>query len=142
MALTTAQEKFCLEYSKTGNAAAAYRYAGYKAKDERSAASGASRLLQNANIKERLKEIHDMTVNDSIASIQEIKEFWTKVMRNEETEQCVFGSETGPLKITKDCSLRDRIKAAELLGKTAGIFIENVNVMGNVPITFVDDLDG
>lgn len=141
MELSQKQELFCIEYSKTGNAADAYRKAGYKAKDNNSATSGASRLLMNANVKMRLQEIHNETMNDSIASIQEIKEFWTRVMRNQETEQVIVGSENGPYKMSKDCSLKERIKAGELLGRTAGVFLDKVQIDGNVPVTFVDDLN-
>ena len=138
--LTEKQEKFVLEYAKTGNAMQAFKNSGYQYKNDNSAKVGASRLLTNDNIKARLKELHEEQVNDSIASIQEIKEFWTKVMRNEETEEVIVTNEAGPYKMMKDGSLRDRLKAAELLGKTSGIFVDKVEVSGNVPVTFVDDL--
>lgn len=140
MKLSEKQEKFVIEYSKSGNAGASYRKAGYNVSSDTSAISGASRLLMNANVQQRLRELHEETMNESIASIQEIKEFWTKVMRNEETEEVVMGVEGGPLKLTKDCSLRDRIKAAELLGRTAGIFVDNVNVNGAMGVQIIEDL--
>ena len=140
-ALTERQEKFCIEYAKSGNATEALKLAGYKYKDDNSARANASRLLTYDNIKARLQELHDDYTNESVASIQEIKEFWTAVMRNEETEEVIVTNEAGPYRITKDSSLKDRIKAAELLGRTAGIFIDNVNVTGNAAITFVDDLE-
>ena len=140
-ALNVKQEKFCIEYAKSGNATDAYKKAGYTGKNGNSIRARASVLLTNENIKARLQEIHDEQMNESIASIQEIKEFWTKVMRNEETEEVIVTNEAGPFRMTKDGSLRDRIKAAELLGRTSGIFVDNVNVTGTVPITFVDDLD-
>ena len=141
MKLNEKQEKFVLEYAKSGNAGAAYRKAGYKVKDDNSAISGASRLLMNANVKERLQELNEEVKNDSIASIQEIKEFWTKVLRNEEVEEVVGMTEGGPFRLSKDCNIKDRIKAAELLGRTSGIFVDNVNVTGNTQIQFVDDLE-
>lgn len=140
-ALTERQEKFCIEYAKSGNATEALKLAGYKYKDDNSARANASRLLTYDNIKTRLQELHDDYTNESVASIQEIKEFWTAVMRNEETEEVIVTNEAGPYRITKDSSLKDRIKAAELLGRTAGIFVDNVNVTGTVPVTFVDDLE-
>jgi phage terminase small subunit len=138
--LNVRQEKFCIEYAKSGNATRAYINAGYKCKDEKSCRGRASKLLTNDNVKQRLRELHEETKNDSIASIQEIKEFWTKVLRNEEVEDVVGMTEGGPFRLSKDCNIKDRIKAAELLGRTAGLFVDNVNLTGNVPVTFVEDM--
>lgn len=134
------QEKFCIEYAKSGNATRAYINAGYKCKDEKSCRARASKLLTLDNVKQRLKEINDEIKSDSIADIKEIKEFWTKVLRNEEVEDVVGMSEAGPFRLSKDCNIKDRIKAAELLGRTSGIFVDNINVNGTVPVTFVEDL--
>lgn len=49
------QEKFCVEFAKSGNATAAY-VAAYGGNSE-SARSKASHLLQNVAIQERLAEI-------------------------------------------------------------------------------------
>ena len=141
VALTGKRERFCIEYSKTGNAKLAYIKAGYKCKNENVAKSLGSRMLSKDDVKQRLKELSDEVKNDNIASIQEIQEFWTKVLRNEEVEEVVGVAEGGPFRLSKNCNIKDRIKAAELLGRVNGIFIDNVNVTGTVPVTFVDDLE-
>lgn len=138
--LNVRQEKFCIEYAKSGNATQAYINAGYKCKDGKSCRARASKLLTLDNVQQRLRELNDEVKNDAIASIQEIKEFWTKVLRNEEVEDVVGMTEGGPFRLSKDCNIKDRIKAAELLGRTAGIFVDNVNITGNVPVTFVEDI--
>lgn len=140
MALKGKRERFCIEYSKTGNAKLAYMRAGYKYKNENVAKSLGSRMLSKDDIKQRLKELSDEVKNENIASIQEIQEFWTKVLRNEEVEQVVGMTEGGPFRMSKDCNIKDRIKAAELLGRVNGLFLDKVEVTGNVPVTFVDDL--
>ena len=55
--LNVKQEKFCLEYSRSGNATEAYKVAGFKSKDDNSAAANASRMLRNDKIQARLKEL-------------------------------------------------------------------------------------
>lgn len=140
MALKGKRERFCIEYSKTGNAKLAYMKAGYKYKNENVAKSLGSRMLSKDDVKQRLKELSDEVKNENIASIQEIQEFWTKVLRNEEVEQVVGMTEGGPFRMSKDCNIKDRIKAAELLGRVNGLFLDKVEVTGNVPVTFVDDL--
>ena len=42
--------------------------------------------------------------------------------------------------MTKLPDEKERLKAAELLGKRYGIFKEQVNVSGAVPVTIVDDM--
>lgn len=138
--LTPRQEAFCINYAKTGNAMNALKAAGYKYKNNNSAKANASRLLTYDNVQQRLKEISNEVKNDNIASIQEIQEFWTKVLRNEEVEEVVGITEGGPFRMSKDCNIKDRIKAAELLGRVNGLFLDKVEVTGNVPVTFVDDL--
>ena len=140
MALKGKRERFCIEYSKTGNAKLAYMKAGYKYKNENVAKSLGSRLLSKDDVKQRLKELSDEVKNENIASIQEIQEFWTKVLRNEEVEEVVGVTEGGPFRMSKDCNIKDRIKAAELLGRVNGLFLDKVEVSGNVPVTFIDDL--
>lgn len=140
MALKGKRERFCIEYSKTGNAKLAYMRAGYKYKNENVAKSLGSRMLSKDDVKQRLKELSEEVKNENIASIQEIQEFWTKVLRNEEVEQVVGMTEGGPFRMSKDCNIKDRIKAAELLGRVNGLFLDKVEVTGNVPVTFVDDL--
>ena len=44
-------------------------------------------------------------------------------------------------KVQKKPSEKDKLKAAELLGKRFGMFKENVNVSGSVPVVIVDDLN-
>ena len=44
-------------------------------------------------------------------------------------------------KVKKNPDEKERLKAAELLGKRYGLFTEKVNVAGTTKVTIVDDLD-
>ena len=45
-------------------------------------------------------------------------------------------------RIKKAPDEKDRLKAAELLGKRYGLFTDKLNVTGVVPVQIVDDCDG
>lgn len=139
------QEKFVQEYAKTGNASAAYRAAGFKCGTSGSVRTRASVLLTKSNIQERLREIHKEIDAKSIADIKEAQQMFTKAMRGELDEEVLMtvGEGDGFSKVVsrrKEANLKDRLKAAELLIKTQGGFAEKIELSGNVPVTFVDDL--
>lgn len=108
------QTKFCLAYAKSGNAYEAYKEAGYNMKSEASARVSASRLLTNDNIVTKLAELSERSHTKAIATITEIKEFWTEVLLSEENE------------------MNYRLKASELLVKVEGGFIDKVEHSGAI----------
>ena len=67
MALNVKQEAFCLHYAKTGNATESYKKAGYTVTTEGASYASANRLLKNAKVQERLKELADEMKSDKIA---------------------------------------------------------------------------
>ena len=144
MALSVRQEKFCVEYAKSGNAAESYKKAGYKVKNVESATACASRLLRNANVEARLAELREETKRDSIADIGEIQEILTSIARGETREEqivvegCGDGISQGVIK-TRKVQERDRLKAAELLAKMRGGFDNTINVNLAVPKFSGDD---
>ena len=124
------QEAFCQELSKCGNATEAYIRAGYKVKNANVAKSAASRLLADVRVRARIKELDDSREKDSIADADEQKSFVTSVMRGE-VKEC-----NG-----KPVSIAVRLKAAELLGKMQGLYINKVETDVNVrPVIIHDDL--
>lgn len=144
MALNTRQERFCLEYAKTANATEAYRKAGYKAKTERAVVASASRLLANADIKKRLAELTEETRRESIASVAEIQETLTAILRGDIKEQQIVVEGCGDgisEAVTKerDAQLKDRIKAGETLAKMFGAFDNSVKVNVCVPVIGGED---
>lgn len=81
MTLNVRQEKFCLEYAKSGNATQAYKLAGYKPKSDNEAAASATRLLRNAKTQTRLKELQQETKSHAIADATEIQGLLTEALR-------------------------------------------------------------
>jgi len=72
------QEHFCLEYIKSGNAAAAATLAGYSVRSIRSIAS---ELLKKPNIQKRLNELRQKAERDSIMSATERKQRLSEIGR-------------------------------------------------------------
>ena len=103
--LTEKQQKFVLEYIKTGNAVQSYMAAGYQTRYMESAAS-ASRLLKNVKIQSEISRLKKEEFQKNVASSEEVMDFFSRVMRGEVKDQ--FGLET---------SVADRIKAAQELAK-------------------------
>lgn len=126
------QKKFCDEYLIDCNAAQAAIRAGYSPKTAK--VTGA-KLLTKANLKayidEQLEHIH----NKKTADAQEVLEYLTAVMRGDYTEQTLQLVGEGIQRITNiEVSAKDRIKAAELIGKRYGMFKDNVDVNGVIPV--------
>ncbi len=146
MALSMKQEKFCLEYAKTGNQRQAYLAAGYKCKNDASADASASQLLRNPKVKERLAELAEELKNASIADITEMQQTLTKIIRQQMTEEVIVVESIGDFmsearKMDKNPSIKDIINAINTLGKMQGAFTDNVNLNGNVGVVIVDDIE-
>ena len=144
MKLTEKQKAFCDYYIESLNATESYKKA-YNCKKQATAETNSSRLLSNAKVKsyvdERLKEIE----SKRIAKAEEVLEYLTKVIRNEEEEEVVVTVNVGDFqtevqKVKKEISAKDKIKAAELLGKRYSLFTEKVDLEANVGVTIVDDI--
>lgn len=115
MALTEQQKKFCDNFIKSGNATQSYMDAGYTAKGA-AARANASRLLTYDNVKEYIEQRSKSIEKDTIAGIQEVKEFWTEILRSEKQD------------------VKDRMKASELMAKTYGAFLDRVEHTGDMEI--------
>ena len=136
LALTVRQEKFCLEYAKSGNARQAYKAAGYSCKKDSTADVNACNLLKNPKIKERLAELAEEVKTASIADIVEMQQILTAIIRQEAVEEIVVD---GLEKITKKPAIRDVISAIEKLGKMQGAFVDKVEAEIS-PIVLRDDV--
>lgn len=146
MKLTERQKVFCDYYIETLNATESYKKAGYKVKSDDAARANASRLLTNANIRRYIEERLKQKDNERIASQDEVLEFLTRVMRGLEKEEVVVTENKGDYFseakiIKKQVSAKDRVKAAELLGKRYALFTEKVNVSGSMGVVIVDDIE-
>lgn len=62
-----------------------------------------------------IKKTQDVIRNEKIKSVEQIQEFWTEVMDNDE-----------------DVEMKDRLKASEMLAKSQGGFIEKIEMNAKV----------
>lgn len=143
MKLTEKQKRFADYYIETGNATEAAIRAGYSQKTARFI--GAENLTK-PNIKkyidDRLREIEDKR----IAKAEEVLKHLTAAMRGEIEEEVVVvegigEGESRARVLKKQISAKERIKAAELLGKRYSLFTDKVDLEGNVGVTIIDDID-
>ena len=136
--LNTRQKAFCEYYVACGNATESAIKAGYK---EKYAGVNADKLLKNTNVSKYIKKLMEEHANNRIAKAEEILEFLTATLRGEVTEEVVVGGfgKSATEKIIKNVDLRDRLKAAELLGKRYRLFTDKVEVEGVVPVMIVGE---
>nr|DAY25529.1 MAG TPA: Terminase small subunit [Caudoviricetes sp.] len=132
------QQRFADEYIISGNATQAAVKAGYSSKY---ANTNASKLLQNTTIKSYIDERLAQLASDKVATQEEVLTYLTSVMRGETQEQtlCSIG-ELGQEVIDIDVGAKDRIKAAELLGKRFRMWTEKVET--DTTQTVVIDVGG
>lgn len=135
--LTVKQKRFVTEYIIDHNATQAAIRAGYS---ERTARSQGQRLLTKVDIKKAIKELQDEIRDGNIAEAKEVEEFLSLSMRGEITEEVVVTENIGDFMsearvISKQLSGRDRIKAAELLGKRYAIFTDKIESNEGINIT-------
>lgn len=133
--LTPKQKRFADEYIISGNIYQSMVKAGYS---ENYAKSDGCKILDNPRVKAYIDDRMADFEREAIASQEEVLSYLTSVMRGEQTEQVMV---TGGEVIDVVVGAKDRIKAAELLGKRYGAWTERVDLVGNVGVTIVDDID-
>ncbi len=135
--MTVKQKRFCNEYLIDCNATQAAIRAGYSAK---TAYSVGQRMLKNVEVKKYIDEQFEKLKNDNIADTQEIMEYLTSVMRGEQKEQVPLMYYDKQILEEKSASIKERLKAAELLGKRYGLFTDKLEVEGSTMVQIVDDI--
>ncbi len=137
MELTPKQKAFAGYYIETGNATEAAIKAGYSKKTAR--VIGQENLTKPA-IKTYIDEKMEQLSDKRIAKAEEVLEYLTRVIRGEETEQVVVTENIGDFMsearvVNKELSAKDKIKAAELLGKRYRLFVDKVEQKVDVNAT-------
>ena len=118
MKLTAKQRLFADEYIKSGNATQSYIKAGYSVKNENVAGVESKRLLRNPKIKSYIDAKMAEIESHKIADAKEVLEFYTRVLRKEETEPEKLMDEDGSEHFyDREPSLKDRLVAAKELMK-------------------------
>ena len=139
MKLTLKQQRFADEYIISGNATEAYKKIYTRIKNDSVARSAGNRMLTNVSIKsyidEKLKELSDKKIADQ----QEVLAYLTSVLRGETQSEIVVVEGIGDgcseaRRLQKLPDEKERLKAAELLGKRMGLFKDKIDVTANVPV--------
>lgn len=76
-------------------------------------------MLENVEVYRHLKELTAEVESTRIATVVELREFWTSTFREDNND------------------FKDRLKASELLGKSLGTFIEKRQQSGRVVVEVV-----
>ena len=139
--LTLKQKRFADEYIISGNATEAAIKAGYSKKTAKEiGAQNLTKLHISKYLDEQLAELNSKT----IATKEEVLSYLTSVMRGEQTEQTLRGTGAGAQSIIDiDVGAKDRIKAAELLGKRHRLWTDKQELSMDGPVvlanSWVDD---
>ncbi|MBW3114199.1 terminase small subunit [Bacillus sp. MCCB 382] len=138
MKLTEKQRRFADEYIRLGEITKAAINAGYSTKT--AYAIGKENLekpIIKSYIEKRLSELR----KQSIAEQDEVLQYLTSIMRGEHTEQTLRGIGEGAQTIDDiEISAKDRIKAAELLGKRYAMWTDKQHHEGLQPVTFINNV--
>ena len=119
--LTQKQKKFADEYIISGNATESARKAGYS---ESTAGAIGHENLTKPKIREYIDKRLEEHEDEQIAKQDEILKFLSSVMRGELREE-QLSSGTG-YAVEMSTSIKDRIKASELLGKRHAMWTDRV----------------
>ena len=144
--MTDKQRKFCDEYLINCNATRAYRKAYPNVKKDSSAAVCAAKLLRIAKVQEYINEQLKKISSEKIADAKEVMEYLTTVLRGESQSEIVVIEGAGDgyseaKKMNKAPDEKEKLRAAELLGKRYGLFTDNVNVSGVATVIIEEDLN-
>ncbi len=138
MKLNERQKKFADFYVELGNAEQSAIKAGYS---EKYARGNAHKLVANSGIKLYIDERIAEKESKQIAKQDEVLSFLTSIMRGEQKEEVLRGIGEGAQTIDDmDVGAKDRIKAAELLGKRYAMWTEKQDIDIKGAVTFVDDI--
>lgn len=145
--LTEKQKRFCDEYLVSLNATQAAVKAGYSKKY---AGQNTGKLLKNTNIKEYIAKRMAEKETELIADSNEVLKYLTSVMRGETQSEIVVVEGIGDgcseaRTMQKAPDEKERLKAAEMLGKVHCIFTEKVeqqvDMELNIKIDYGDEDD-
>lgn len=139
--MTAKQKRFCDEYLVDMNATKAAIRAGYSVKTAKQI--GQENLTKpdlKMYIEERMAKMEASLVADSV----EVMMYLTDVLRGKSFSSVLARDELGADRvIEKPPDEKERLKAAEMLGRAHMMFTDKVNVKGAIPVVISggDDLE-
>ena len=139
--LTAKQKRFCDEYLIDLNATQAAIRAGYSPK---TAAASAARLLRNVKVQEYIAQRMAEKESKRVADQDEVLRYLTSVLRGESRAQEIVVEGTGEgcseaRTMEKAPSEKERLKAAELLGKRYALFTDKVDMDTDMDLNITID---
>jgi len=140
MALTPKQKRFCDEYLIDLNATQAAIRAGYS---ERTAKQMGTENLSKPAIKAYIEERMAEKEAELVASQDEVLQYLTSVMRGETRAHVLgIGTDGASAVFEKPPDEKERLKAAELLGKRYALFVDRQQMDGDITISVEVEEDG
>ena len=126
--MTPKQKRFCDEYLIDLNATQAAIRAGYT---EKYAHTNVTKLLQNTTIQQFINERMAQKESELIADQDEVLKYLTSVMRGKSQSEVIVVEGVGmgeseARAVQKAPDEKERLRAAELLGKRYGLYTEKV----------------
>ncbi|ADO83829.1 terminase small subunit [Ilyobacter polytropus] len=136
MKLTLKQRAFADFYIELANATEAAKRAGYS---EKTCYSIGNENLKKPEVKAYIDERLEQIESKRIANASEVLKYLTSVMRGESVAEIVVVEGEGDgcssaRRLLKAPDEKERLKAAELLGKRYSIFTDKLNVEGSIPV--------
>lgn len=126
--LTQKQQRFVDEYIILGNATQAAIKAGYSKK---TAKQMGTENLAKPIVKTAIEKRNEEIKSEKTADMTEVMEYLSSVMRGEQTESVATAKGVYE---NVEVSAKDRIKAAELIGKRNGAWTDRKVISGDVQI--------
>lgn len=144
--LTEKQKRFANEYLIDLNATRAYKAVYKNCKKEEAASVNGSKLLRNTKVKAYLEEQIAKINSEKIADAEEVMKYLTAVMRGESEAEIVVVEGCGDgvsnaVRVSKAPDEKEKLRAAELLGKRYGLFKEKVEVDGTAKVIIEGESD-
>lgn len=142
--MTKKQKIFADEYLIDLNATRAYKVAYPNVKNDVTAAAAASRLLRNVKVQEYIAQRMAEKESELIADQDEVLKYLTLVLRGESRAQEIVVEGTGEgcseaRTMEKAPSEKERLKAAELLGKRYALFTDKVDMDTDMDLNITID---
>ena len=139
--LTAKQQRFCDEYLIDLNATQAAIRAGYS---EASARQMGTENLSKPSIKKYISDRMGEKESELIADQDEVLKYLTSVMRGKSKSSVVVIESTGDFmtmarEMQKAPDEKERLKAAELLGKRYGLYTDRVETEVDMDLTITVD---
>ena len=138
------KQKRAVDYFiELGNKTQALLKAGYSMNY---AKGNATKLFENESVKKYLNEQLEKISSERTADAKEVMEYLTSVMRGESQAEIVVvegcgDGVTNAVKVSKNPDEKERLKAAELLGKRFGLFKEKVELEAETKgVVIIDDV--